>query len=111
VFNIYCITNKINGKKYVGLTQKTLEERWNAHVSSTKKKNKYAIHNAMLKYGIENFSIELLERNVEKERETFWIKELNTYKAGTTQTRVSQNQNHQECTKQKHLVERVLLNY
>ena len=29
---IYLITNKINGKQYVGQTIRTIEERWKGHI-------------------------------------------------------------------------------
>ena len=58
---IYKITNKINGKVYIGLTTTTLENRWNGHKALAKKaatKEKlHPLYNAMLKYGIENFDI------------------------------------------------------
>lgn len=32
---IYCITNLINSKKYVGKTTTTIEERWKEHCSDS----------------------------------------------------------------------------
>ncbi len=62
---IYKITNKVNGKIYVGQTIKTLEERFQKHCWGTTEKDKYhlnmAIKKAIKKYGKENFIIELIE--------------------------------------------------
>jgi len=81
---IYKITNKINNKIYVGQTHHPIEKRLNGHfrhARSLKKKNNY-IHNAINKYGEENFVIELLDTAETKEemdaKEIFWIKELNS---------------------------------
>lgn len=73
---IYCITNIINGKKYVGKCHRT-PERTPGYYGSGK-----LIKQAIAKNGKENFTKEILERdllleNIE-EREIFWIKELNT---------------------------------
>lgn len=49
---IYCITNALNGKKYVGWTSKTLEERWKAHVKNAiVRKRKFLLSEAIRKYG------------------------------------------------------------
>lgn len=54
---IYKITNKINGKIYIGQSV-NIERRWRDH----KKANAdYPIHKAFKKYGIENFDFEVLE--------------------------------------------------
>lgn len=82
---IYCITNLINSKKYVGKTTLPIQERFREHCSDSQKKryNKRPLYDAMNKYGIENFIIEELEyvedENVLSEREIYWIEELGTY--------------------------------
>lgn len=60
---IYKITNKINGKLYVGQTIRPLKRRiWN-HLCKTGT----AISSALRKYGIENFVIEEIDRAETKE--------------------------------------------
>lgn len=79
MYKIYCITNIINNKKYVGLTKFSLEKRWKSHIDTAfRKKKKYAIHYAMIKHGIDNFKIDLLEETENKDQESFWIEKLNT---------------------------------
>lgn len=74
---IYIIQNNKNLKIYVGQTI-NLRQRWSAHKSYAKsnKPNQY-IHIAMKKYGIENFSHQLLEeynsQNEADSAEEFWI--------------------------------------
>ena len=52
---IYKITNKVNGKIYVGQTIKSLKERFQKHCWGTTYKDKYhlnmAIKKAIKKYG------------------------------------------------------------
>ncbi len=73
---IYCISNIINGKMYVGLSTKNVKESKNYYGSGI------AIGHAIKKYGKENFNKEILEIcNTDgqlKKREIFWIKEMNT---------------------------------
>lgn len=83
--SIYCYTNKINEKKYVGQTN-NVKRRKKQHIQDSKHNHddaryNQAIHCAIRKYGIDNFSFEILEEliNVRQEvvniRETYWIEE------------------------------------
>lgn len=79
---IYKITNKVNNKSYIGQTRYTIEFRWKQH--QHKKDNTY-FHNAIHKYGIENFSIEILEKcNIEdlNSKEIFYIAKYDTFNNG-----------------------------
>lgn len=52
---VYCATNKINGKSYIGMTKTSLEKRRNSHHHSVKSGSKSYFHNAIRKYGPDNF--------------------------------------------------------
>lgn len=52
---IYRIVNKINGKCYIGQTIQSLAQRWREHCCHTSPCK--ALHNAIAKYGKENFVI------------------------------------------------------
>ena len=85
---IYCLTNSINSKKYVGQTVRTLAERLEDH-SKESKRPKYKLHFAIQKYGIKNFQIEVLEccSNEElNDREEYWVQKLNSFKKGYNST-------------------------
>lgn len=84
---IYCITNLINGKQYVGKTTTTIEQRFKEHCRGSKKQYKNRpLYDAFNKYGIENFKIECLEEiedeSILSDREIYWINELGTYGKG-----------------------------
>ena len=55
---IYKITNKLNGKVYIGQTTKTLDIRRKGHIQAAKDGINHHLYNAMNKYGIENFEFE-----------------------------------------------------
>lgn len=55
---IYKITNKLNGKVYIGQTTKTLDIRRNGHIQAAKDGVNHHLYNAMNKYGIDNFEFE-----------------------------------------------------
>lgn len=58
---IYKVTNLINNKCYIGKTSITLEKRKWQHINDSKIKRYNSIfHNALRKYGIENFKWEVL---------------------------------------------------
>lgn len=88
---IYCIENKINGKKYIGMTKGSIQRRFKSHKEIAKyKEKKQHLHKAMLKYGIENFVIVELDQADSKEelieKEKYWIKKLNTKNNGYNET-------------------------
>lgn len=57
---VYKVTNKINGKVYIGQTTRSLDKRWAQHVRCAKKGVKTKICYAIRKYGAENFELEVL---------------------------------------------------
>lgn len=88
---IYAITNKINGKQYVGKTTLTVADRWKQHIhdSKTRKGEIRPLYSAFKKYGIENFKIEELEKcsnDILSDREIYWIDKLDTYNNGYNAT-------------------------
>lgn len=81
---IYVITNDVNGKQYVGKTNKSISKRFKEHISDSRKERceKRPLYSAMNKYGVEHFHVEQLEKcSVEDaaKREEYWIFKLNTY--------------------------------
>lgn len=81
---IYKATNLINNKIYIGQTINTLEYRKHQHFRESKcekRKNNY-FHNAISKYGCDNFTFEEIDvANTQEEldeKERFWIKHYNT---------------------------------
>lgn len=68
---IYKITNLINNKVYIGETIRNIYTRWNEHKHEALKEGhgfSYPLHSAMRKYGVENFSLELIEECKDDER-------------------------------------------
>ena len=89
---IYKITNMVNDKCYIGCS-KNIEHRWIAHKSeSIIEKNSqynYSIHKAFRKYGIDNFSFEIIELVPDEnlfEREKYWIDFYKSYDNGYNET-------------------------
>lgn len=78
--SIYQIQNNLNGKRYVGQTIFCVETRWKSHISTP---SNSAIHQAITKYGKDNFTFtELCCAKTEKdlnELEEYFIKLFNSY--------------------------------
>jgi group I intron endonuclease len=56
---VYLITNKVNGKKYVGQTSQGIERRWAEHCYASQTR-KFLLHKAIQKYGKDNFEVAIL---------------------------------------------------
>ncbi len=70
---VYSITNKINGKMYVGQTCRSLKVRWSSHTHSNACRY---LHNAIEKYRAENFEIEALVTVQTKEEMDYYEREI-----------------------------------
>jgi len=79
---VYKITNNINSKLYFGITKCSLQKRWNEHRhNSLKSKKKSHLCLAIKKYGIENFTIELVKECLsEKEMYNMEINLIKEYR-------------------------------
>lgn len=79
---IYCAANIKNGKKYVGKTVQSLEDRWESHVRLANTGRKIYFLNAIRKYGKDSFKLSILETVDSDEdlnqAERKWIAELKT---------------------------------
>jgi group I intron endonuclease len=58
---IYLVTNLVNGKKYVGCSERTVEVRWSEHQKRARQNSPFAIHAAIRKYGADSFKVETIE--------------------------------------------------
>ena len=57
--DIYKITNRINGKVYIGQSV-DYEKRFHGHKTSAERGDEAYLYNAMRKYGVDNFDCELI---------------------------------------------------
>lgn len=88
---IYKITNKMNEKVYIGKTLTTIDERWKRHCIDYKKRNseQRPLYSAMNKYGIDCFTVEMVEEcneDILSEREKYWIEYYSSFKNGYNAT-------------------------
>lgn len=77
---IYKIVNNIDNKIYIGQST-DIEHRWCQHRYEINRKIEHPLYCDMRKYGIENFSFEIVEEcSLEDldEKEKYWIKYYNT---------------------------------
>ena len=99
ISGIYKIENLINNYIYIGQSidiPKRWREHKNAYQNPNSKDYNMVIYQAMRKYGIENFSFEIVEKcNIEalNEKEIYWIKHYDSYYHGYNAT-LGGNENH-----------------
>jgi group I intron endonuclease len=84
------ITNKTNGKSYIGYTTRTLNQRWKSHLTSMRQGSKFRFHCAIRKYGVDNWVLQILyeNENIEicKEKEEEMIALYETFVKGYNAT-------------------------
>ena len=91
-YKIYYIKCKTNDKGYVGITSRSIKDRWSVHLEGAMNDRKMSngktipFMAAINKYGPNNFTIKVLEiieglKNAYR-REKFYIKRLRTYATG-----------------------------
>ena len=95
---IYLHTCIITDKSYTGQTIKTMEERLKGHIYSSDNGSDTHFHRAIRKYGIENFTSEVLEdfipiqsdletkQTLADQREIYFIEKYDTYNNGYNET-------------------------
>jgi group I intron endonuclease len=103
---IYKITNRINGKVYIGQTTVKLKDRWHGHCC--KRSNCNHLRNAIQKYGKKAFTIEVIDtaNSIDElnKKEQHWISQLdsnNPLKGYNLLTGGSGGFKHSELSKKK----------
>lgn len=83
---IYCATNIINDKKYIGQTIRDLTVRKREHISQARNDGELIIHQAIRKYGEESFEWSIIDQAYNQEdldeKEIYWIDYYNCYGDG-----------------------------
>lgn len=84
---IYKITNHVNGKVYIGQSVRPVEERWNRHkIDAISGRLDTHFARAIRKYGVDNFSIEVIDTaKTQAEltlKEHYWIGYYNAVNTG-----------------------------
>lgn len=85
MIGIYKVTNNINNKVYIGQSNQ-IEARWKKHCHRSLYDNgtdyNCVFYRAIRKYGLENFTFEVIEECKEEEldeKEKYWIKQYNSF--------------------------------
>jgi len=81
---VYLVTNRVNGKRYVGKTKRDLDRRWYEHVTHSHGGSEaMALYRAIRKHGPDAFDLSVLEECDTEEQldeaEKRWIRELGTF--------------------------------
>lgn len=92
IYSIYKVTNNINNKIYVGYTSTSIGKRRQEHTGRAFREAKTRFHKAILKYGVENFTWEVIYQSLDKTHckktmESYFIQEYNSYQSGYNGTK------------------------
>ena len=72
MFTVYKITNNTNNKSYIGSSIR-VQKRWRDHINTSQnpnnKKYNYPLYQAFRKYGVENFTFEILKDDFDSSEE------------------------------------------
>jgi group I intron endonuclease len=103
---IYLITNRINGKKYVGQTiQNDINKRWTSHKNLKNKTVGQILYNAYKKYGVNNFDYKIIcicfDDDTNKYEEQYINKYNTIYPNGYNLLPGGDNRKHNEYTKKQ----------
>lgn len=89
MIGIYKIENKINGHIYIGQSV-NIERRFQEHKGYHRKNHpEKVLYKAFTKYGIDNFSFDIIEecsKELLDEREIYWISYFNSFHNGYNET-------------------------
>lgn len=92
ITGIYIISNDITKEVYIGQSKNIcarIYQHLNSSITETRSDYNYPLHKAFRKYGIDNFSFEILEEcpyELLNEKEQFWINKYDAYNTGYNQT-------------------------
>lgn len=85
MYQVYVVVNILNGKMYVGSTERELKIRWQKHLVKANEGSLCTLHKAIRKYGRDSFDIRLIEEYATREAmlqgEIEYIAYFNTYKS------------------------------
>lgn len=92
MYTIYKHTSP-SGKEYIGQTIFTMESRFKGHISTANSGSNFQFHQAIRKYGADNFISEILIDNIESvleanSIETYYISFYDTYVNGYNMTKL-----------------------
>lgn len=81
--DVYLITNRIDGKRYVGVSSRGYIQRFREHVWDSLGGSNTLLHAAIREFGPDNFDIQLLESNISDElismKERYYVRAYDTF--------------------------------
>ena len=112
---IYKIENLLNHKKYIGQTNDP-KRRFKEHKNMSENgSNVKILYLAIKKYGIENFSFEIIEKTpYYNEREKYWISHYDSFRNGYNMTEGGENppvlakENHPMCKHTQEDIDKII---